>query len=63
MIDRELVIAAVVINLVVGAYDKAGRSDVGDRIDLRCRWLFPLVYAALPAWRGSYRGGSRRTPG
>jgi len=36
--------ASVVINLVVGAYDKAGRSDIGDIIDRRCRWVFPLVY-------------------
>jgi Neurotransmitter-gated ion-channel ligand binding domain len=39
--------ATVVINLLVGAYDKAGRPEVGDRIDLRSRWAFPLVYAGL----------------
>jgi neurotransmitter-gated ion-channel len=39
--------ASVVINLIVGAYDKAGRSDIGDIIDRRCRWAFPLVYAVL----------------
>jgi len=36
--------ASVVINLVVGAYDKKGKSEIGDRIDYRCRWIFPLVY-------------------
>jgi len=39
--------ATVVINLVVGAFDKQGRFEVGDRIDLRCRWVFPLVYFGL----------------
>lgn len=38
--------ATVVVNLIVGACDKAGRADLGDRVDLRCRWLFPLAYAA-----------------
>lgn len=37
----------VVINLVVGAYDKRGQQEIGDRIDHRCRWIFPLVYLAL----------------
>jgi len=36
--------ATVVINLWVGAVDKKGRHDLGDLIDRRCRWLFPLFY-------------------
>ncbi|HNQ89965.1 MAG TPA: hypothetical protein PKM73_15195 [Verrucomicrobiota bacterium] len=39
--------ASVVINLVVGAYDKRGDRERGERIDRRCRWVFPLVYAGL----------------
>jgi hypothetical protein len=39
--------ATVVINLVVGIKDKHGSFDVGDRIDLRCRWAFPLAYFGL----------------
>jgi len=39
--------ATVVINLLVGEYDKKGRSDAGDLIDYRCRWIFPLVYFGL----------------
>jgi hypothetical protein len=39
--------ASVVINLVVGACDKNGKSELGDIIDRRCRWIFPLAYAAL----------------
>ncbi len=39
--------ATVVINLVVGAYDKWGRPEIGDRIDRRCRRIFPLVYFGL----------------
>ncbi len=39
--------ATVVVNLLVGACDRAGRSDAGDRIDHQCRWIFPLVYVGL----------------
>ena len=39
--------ATVVINLRVGKLDLAGRHDAGDRIDRRCRWIFPLVYFGL----------------
>ena len=36
--------ATVVINLVVSAVDKRGKIELGDRIDRRCRWGFPLAY-------------------
>lgn len=39
--------ATVVVNLVVGAKDKRGDYEAGDRVDRRCRWAFPLVYLAL----------------
>lgn len=39
--------ASVVINLIVGAADKKGIFQRGDRIDRRCRLAFPLVYASL----------------
>ena len=39
--------ATVVVNLAVGALDRKGRSDVGDRVDRRCRWIFPLAYFGL----------------
>ncbi len=39
--------ATVVINLVVGAADKRGEFELGDRIDRRCRWGFPLAYFGL----------------
>lgn len=42
----------VVINLVVGALDKRGKFEVGDRIDRRCRWVFPLAYFGLLAILG-----------
>lgn len=41
--------ATVVINLAVGSMDKRGKFEVGDRIDRRCRWAFPLVYFGLLA--------------
>ena len=39
--------ATVVINLIVGAVDKRGKFELGDRIDRGCRWIFPLVYFIL----------------
>lgn len=39
--------ATVVVNLVVGAEDKREKHELGDRIDRRCRWAFPLAYVAL----------------
>jgi Neurotransmitter-gated ion-channel ligand binding domain/Neurotransmitter-gated ion-channel transmembrane region len=39
--------ATVVINLVVGALDQRGKFELGDRIDRRCRWGFPLAYFGL----------------
>jgi hypothetical protein len=39
--------ATVVISLVVGALDQGGNSDAGDRIDRRCRWIFPVTYLGL----------------
>tara|TARA_R110000850_G_scaffold49672_16_gene122323 strand:- start:2566 stop:3675 length:1110 start_codon:yes stop_codon:yes gene_type:complete len=34
----------VIINLRVGYLDRHGMSDVGDRLDHRCRWMFPVAY-------------------
>jgi hypothetical protein len=39
--------ATVVVNLTVGALDKRERYELGDRIDRRCRWIFPLAYFGL----------------
>ena len=39
--------ATVVINLVVGALDQQGKGELANRIDLRCRWGFPLAYFGL----------------
>jgi len=39
--------ATVVINLVVGALDRQGKSAAGDRVDRGCRWIFPLTYFGL----------------
>ena len=41
--------ATVVINLWVAALDRKGRSAAGDRLDLNCRWMFPLTYFGLNA--------------
>ena len=39
--------ATVVVNLSVGALDRRGKRELGDRVDYRCRWLFPLAYFGL----------------
>jgi hypothetical protein len=39
--------ATVVVNLVVGALDRRGRTDAGDLVDRRCRWIFPITYFGL----------------
>ena len=39
--------ATVVINLIVGTLDKRGQVERGNRIDQRCRWIFPLSYIVL----------------
>jgi hypothetical protein len=39
--------ATVVVNLIVGALDKKENYELGDRIDRRCRWIFPLAYFGL----------------
>ena len=41
-----LMSATVVINLYVAAADKLGHLT-GDRIDRRCRWIFPLAFFGL----------------
>ena len=44
-----LLAATIVINLRVDQLDRAGRSAEGDALDLRCRWVFPLLYfVAMP---------------
>lgn len=42
-----LMCCTVLVNLIVGACDKAGRQELGDAVDRRCRWIFPLVYGGL----------------
>jgi hypothetical protein len=39
--------ATVVISLVVAALGRRGEDELGDRIDRRCRWGFPLAYFGL----------------
>ena len=34
----------VVVNLRVGYLDRNGMSKDGDRLDHRCRWMFPVIY-------------------
>ena len=34
----------VIVNLRVGYLDRHGMSEAGDRLDHRCRWMFPVTY-------------------
>ena len=40
-------VGTVIINLVVGVLDQRGNTELADRIDRRCRWIFPLIYFGL----------------
>jgi peptidoglycan/LPS O-acetylase OafA/YrhL len=42
-----LMCSTVVVNLVVGEFDKVGKHATGDLIDRRCRRIFPLAYFGL----------------
>ena len=42
-----LMSATVCVNLIVAVCDKHGNIVLGDRIDRKSRWVFPLIYAAL----------------
>ncbi len=39
--------STVVINLMVGALDRSGKSEYGDRLDRISRWAFPAGYALM----------------
>jgi len=41
------VCASVVVSLWVGSLDRRGQTATGDRIDRRCRWIFPVLYVGL----------------
>ena len=46
--------ASVVINLRVGALDARGEHQRGNRLDRRCRWMFPAGYLAGTALLCAY---------
>ena len=39
--------ASVIVNLRVSHFDGQGKAEVGDRLDRRCRWMFPMIYFGL----------------
>jgi len=41
--------ATIVVNLRVAHLDKSGRLAAGDRLDLRCHWLFPVLFLGFNA--------------
>lgn len=49
-----LLTAGVVVNLVVSKLDQSGRRDAGNRVDVACRWGFPLLFVGLNALNALY---------
>lgn len=39
-----VVAATIAVNLRVDHLNRTGRQEVGDRLDERCRWIFPLAF-------------------
>lgn len=39
--------AGAVLNLIAASHERTGRTDHGDLIDMRCRWIFPVAYLVL----------------
>jgi hypothetical protein len=46
--------ASVLVNLRVSHLDRSGRRDQGNRLDGRCRWLFPGAYFGSLALAAAY---------
>ena len=49
-----LLTAGVVVNLLVSKLDQAGKADAGHRVDVTCRWAFPLLFLGLNALNALY---------
>lgn len=38
---------SVAVNLVVARLDNSAHKGLGDRVDIHCRWIFPVSYFGL----------------
>ena len=48
IVETFLILAAsVLITLIVGKLDQAGKVQMGDRLDRICRWIFPSSYLLI----------------
>ena len=47
LISYLVLVASVIVNLRVGALDRAGHVAQGNRLDRRCRWLFPAAFSIV----------------
>jgi hypothetical protein len=54
LISYLFLVASVIVNLRVGALDQAGRVDAGNRLDRRCRWMFPLAFVIVNLLMAGY---------
>jgi hypothetical protein len=41
------VAGTIIINLTVDHLNRTGRQDVGDRLDEKCRWIFPSAFLGI----------------
>jgi hypothetical protein len=46
--------ASVLVNLRVSHLDRSARREEGNRLDARCRWLFPVAYLGSLALAAAY---------
>jgi len=49
LISYLTLVAGVIVNLFVGWLDRRGRVEFANRVDRRCRWIFPLAFIATNA--------------
>lgn len=42
-----MMVATVIVDMLVGTLDRRGNTAVAHRIDVWCRWLFPIAYLGL----------------
>ncbi len=54
LISYLTLVAGVTVNLRVGVLDRRGEHAVGNRLDMTCRWLFPLGYLSAIALMVAY---------
>ena len=48
VVESFLILAAsVIVTLIIGKLDQAGKAAIGDKLDRICRWAFPTSYVSI----------------